>query len=114
MTIKDLYDKFCEDQKQAEENMFILDLKYDRVKVLQAKEIESLKRFDLSKSFDSEALQEQIATMYIPQMSFFNHFQEKGGVSKIISVTLQTVKTQSSGELAKNISLWLNELFSFS
>lgn len=56
MTIKDLYDKFCEDKKQAKENMFILDLYYDRAKVLQAKEIESLKRFDLSKSFDSEAL----------------------------------------------------------
>ena len=36
--------------------MFILDIKYDKFKVLLSKEIESLKKFDLNKAFDTEAL----------------------------------------------------------
>jgi hypothetical protein len=36
--------------------MFILDLKYDKMKVFKSKEVESLKKFDLNKAFDTEAL----------------------------------------------------------
>mmetsp|Transcript_19576 Transcript_19576/g.30116 ORF Transcript_19576/g.30116 Transcript_19576/m.30116 type:complete len:233 (+) Transcript_19576:12344-13042(+) len=47
-------------------------------------------------------------------MSFFAQFEEKGGVAKIISVTLASLKLWKSQALADSWSMWLQELHSFS
>ena len=64
--------QFLDDLSGAEELNRILDLKYDRQKVLQiTTEIEGLKKLDSAGSDSSETLLEQIAACYVPQMSFF-------------------------------------------
>jgi hypothetical protein len=50
----------------------------------------------------------------MPHMSLFSQFQLKGGVSKIISVTLASLKLWKAQALADSWSLWLEELDSFS
>jgi len=47
-------------------------------------------------------------------MSFFAQFEAKGGVAKIISVTLASLSLWKSGALASSWSMWLQELHSFS
>jgi hypothetical protein len=47
-------------------------------------------------------------------MSFFAKFEGKGGVAKIISVTLASLKLWKSSALADTWSVWLQELHSFS
>jgi hypothetical protein len=55
-----------------------------------------------------------MAAFYVPQMSFFAQFEAKGGVAKIISVTLASLKLWKSSPLAESWSMWLQELHSFS
>jgi hypothetical protein len=67
MTVTQLYEKFGEDQEAAEEQNCILDLKYDRKKVLQStKEIEGLPKAEPASQEALEALHEQIAALYAP------------------------------------------------
>ena len=47
-------------------------------------------------------------------MSFFAQFEAKGGVAKIISVTLASLSLWQSATLAASWSMWLQELHSFS
>jgi hypothetical protein len=47
-------------------------------------------------------------------MSFFAQFENKGGVAKIISVTLASLELWESKALAETWSMWLQELHSFS
>ena len=55
----ELYAKFCEDQDAAEEQNCILDLKYDRQKVLQGtKEIEGIQKAEPSNQEALDTLQE--------------------------------------------------------
>ena len=57
---------------------------------------------------------ELISALYVPQMSFFAQFEAKGGVAKIISVTLSSLELWESSALAESLSMWLQELHSFS
>lgn len=67
MTVAQLYEKFCENQDTAEEQDCILDLKYDRKKVLQGtKEIEGLPKAEHVPVEYLNAFQEQIAALYAP------------------------------------------------
>jgi hypothetical protein len=57
--VAQLYAKFCEDQDAAEEQNCILDLKYDRQKVLQGtKEIEGIQKAEPCNQEALDALQE--------------------------------------------------------
>ena len=47
-------------------------------------------------------------------MSFFAQFEAKGGVAKIISVTLSSLELWETSALAESWSMWLQELHSFS
>jgi len=77
-------------------------------------EIEGLKKLDSPGPDGSETHFEQIAAFYVPQMSFFAQFEAKGGVAKIISVTLASLSLWKSSALAASWSMWLQELHSFS
>jgi hypothetical protein len=67
MTVTQLYEKFREDQDAAEEQNCILDIKYDRKKVLQGtKEIEGLPKAEPASQEALDALHEQIAALYAP------------------------------------------------
>lgn len=113
MQLADLFDQFMQNQTEAEELNRILDLKYDRQKVLQdTTEIEGLKKLESTDGAESHS--EQIAAFYVPQMSFFAQFEAKGGVAKIIAVTLASLKLWKSAPLAASWSMWLQELHSFS
>jgi hypothetical protein len=115
LTVEQVYEQFLQDQSGAEELNKILDLKYDRQKVLQnTTEIEGLKKLDGPGTDGGESHLEQIAAFYVPQMSFFAQFEAKGGVAKIISVTLASLSLWKSGALAASWSMWLQELHSFS
>jgi hypothetical protein len=113
--VEQVYEQFLQDSSGAEELNKILDLKYDRQKVLQnTTEIEGLKKLDSPGADGSETHLEQIAAFYVPQMSFFAQFEAKGGVAKIISVTLASLSLWKSSTLAASWSMWLQELHSFS
>ena len=47
-------------------------------------------------------------------MSFFAQFEAKGGVAKIIQVTIASLKLWKSRPLAQSWNMWLQELDSFS
>jgi hypothetical protein len=55
-----------------------------------------------------------ISSLYKPKNGFFDQFEEQGGVSKFISVTLTTLKLWKNEKLAEKWAAWLKELQSFS
>jgi hypothetical protein len=50
---------------------------------------------------------DQISALYIPQMSFFSQFESKGGVAKIINVTLSSLKMWTRQDLGESWKTWL-------
>jgi hypothetical protein len=120
LTVGQVYDQFLQDADRAQELNKILDLFYDRQRVLKnTTEIEGLKKIDASppggeNSGSNESLSEQIAAYYVPEMSFFSQFEAKGGVAKIISVTLASLALWKSSALADSWGTWLQDLSSFS
>ena len=58
--------------------------------------------------------QEESVSGYLPIMGVFQQFENLGGVQKLISVTLSSLKLWSGKELAQKWTLWLQELESFS
>lgn len=110
LPIQTLYSKFLENGDDAESVNRILDLKYDKAKVLKC-----TKAIDgINENESPEVMLEQISALYVPQMSFFAQFEAKGGVAKIISVTLSSLELWESSALAESWSMWLQELHSFS
>lgn len=110
-----MYEQLLQDPGRAHELNKILDLKYDRQKVLKnTTEIEGLRRLDSAIADGSESLFEQIAAYYVPKMSFFGQFEAKGGVAKIISVTLASLALWKSAPLAASWRTWLQDLRTFS
>jgi hypothetical protein len=61
-----------------------------------------------------EQMNETIASHYPPRMSFYDQFESKGGVAKIIKVALDSVKLWKNEALGESWELWLKELDSFS
>ena len=61
-----------------------------------------------------ETMNETIASHYPPKMSFYDQFESKGGVAKIIRVAQESLKLWKKKELAESWDLWLKELDSFS
>lgn len=47
-------------------------------------------------------------------MSFFSQFEAKGGVAKIIAVTLASLTLWKTTAMAESWSTWLQDLSSFS
>jgi ubiquitin-activating enzyme E1 len=47
-------------------------------------------------------------------MSFFKQFESKGGVTKIINVSLSSLKLWKNKQMAEHWKMWLEELYSFS
>jgi hypothetical protein len=47
-------------------------------------------------------------------MSFYNHFEKKGGVAKIIKVAMESMNLWKNKKLADSWGMWLKELESFS
>lgn len=68
----------------------------------------------LKTSNDIEAMTEVIAGHYPPRMSFYEQFESKGGVLKILKVAIDSVKLWKNEALADSWGLWLKELNSFS
>lgn len=115
LTVGQLYEQFLADADGAQELNQVLDLKYDRQKVIRdTTEIEGLKKLDTASSDGTEGLSEQIAAYYVPEMSFFAQFEAKGGVTKIITVTLASLTLWRAGALAASWRTWLQDLSAFS
>jgi hypothetical protein len=62
----------------------------------------------------TDRMNEIIAANYPPRMSFYNQFENKGGVAKIITVAIESMKLWKNKKLADSWEMWLKELDAFS
>jgi hypothetical protein len=92
----------------------IVDLRFDSRELAKTtKEDSALKR--LRDGFvNTDQAQEIISANYPPMMSFYNHFEKKGGVAKIIKVAMESMALWKNKKLADSWGMWLKELESFS
>ena len=113
-TIQEIYDEFMKDTVNSQEKNLILDLQYDHSKLASAtkpwKHLETIESYDASVPFTSQ----QLNSFYVPEMSFFKQFESKGGVTKIINVSLSSLKLWKNKQMAEHWKMWLEELYSFS
>ena len=113
-TVQEVYDEFASDKERMEEANQILDIEYDselmRNNTSPWKQPFKSEGEGQPESFSSES----VSALYAPQMSFFTHFEGKGGVSQIINVTLMSLdKWWKSETLAAGWKQWLQELHTF-
>jgi len=105
-TIGALYDQLSSHLPTKEKFNGVLDVEFDITQVNQSVKPEKSK----------EILEDGqiVVTGYVPKMRFFEQFEEKGGVSLIIKVTLESLNLWKQKEQAESWALWLKELESFS
>jgi hypothetical protein len=112
--LQEVYSTFVADPIQSERQNNILDLGFCISSLESALEDEDAPPTMAVDFSDEEEFAAAISSLYKPNNGFFDQFEEQGGVSKFIAVTLATLKLWKNEKMAEKWAIWLKELQSFS
>jgi hypothetical protein len=96
---------FMQNLASSEKENNILDFEYDCEQLMSIKDEDTTDTSDMTQFVQSQ---------YLPKNTFFDRFQDLGGVKQLISSGVVFIKTWKNEESRKSWSLWLKELESFS
>jgi len=99
LTVEDVYAKFTSDLSRSERANNILDFEFDDDSIC---------------GLTDQASSQTISAQYHPMHTFFNCFQENGGIVRLFAVAIQCVQNLTNEKMREGFTLWLNELESFS
>ena len=104
-TLDQVYSMFMQNLTSSEKANNILDLEYDCEQLMSIKDEDTTETSDMTQFVQSQ---------YLPKNTFFDRFQDLGGVKQLISSGVMFIQTWKNEESRKSWSLWLKELESFS
>lgn len=104
MTVEEVYSKFMANLSRSEQANNILDFEFDPDALMTGGDEELP---------TNEGLAQFVASQYVSKNTFFDLFQDMGGVKQFISVSIAQLQLWKDQVVAQSWVLWLKELESF-